>query len=121
MELGQLVSDEVALWTFVQGLKMDMKREVLREKNLTTLSDAILSAERADAVDKFAKFEFKGPPVRKDDSIVPMDVDAMQKGKQPVRGKCGGFGSLSGSHSSPGSFGGPDQPSRSGFNGTLNN
>ena len=43
---------------------MDLKREVLRERNLTTLSDAILSAERADAVDKFAKFGFKGPPVR---------------------------------------------------------
>ena len=60
---------------------MDLKREVLRERNLTTLSDAILSAECADAVDKFAKFGFKGPPVRKDDGIVPMDVDAMQKGK----------------------------------------
>ena len=46
---------------------MDLKREVLRERNLPTLSDAILSAERTDAVDKFAKFGFKGPPVRKDD------------------------------------------------------
>ena len=70
---------------------MDLKREVLRERNLTTLSDAILSAERADAVDKFAKFGFQGPPVRKDDGIVPMDVDASQKGKQPVRGGRGRF------------------------------
>ena len=60
---------------------MELKREVLRERNLTTLSDAILSAERADAVEKFAKFGFRGPPVRKNDGIVPMDVDALQKNK----------------------------------------
>ena len=56
---------------------MDLKRKVLCKRNLTTLSEAILSAERADAVENFAKFGFKGPPVRKDDGIVPMDVDAM--------------------------------------------
>jgi hypothetical protein len=56
LELGSLVTDESALWQFVTGLKVELKREVLREKSLTTLSDAILSAERADAVDKFVRF-----------------------------------------------------------------
>ena len=77
MELGTLVTDEIGLWTFVQGLKMELKREVLHEKNTITLSDAILATERADAVEKFAKFGFKDPPVCKTDGIVPMDVDAI--------------------------------------------
>ena len=46
-------------------------------KNLTTLSDAILSAERANAVDKFAKYGFRGALVKKNDGIVPVDVDTM--------------------------------------------
>jgi hypothetical protein len=47
LELGPLVTDEIALWQFVAGLKTELKREVLREKSLMTLSDAILAAERA--------------------------------------------------------------------------
>ena len=45
LELGNLVTDENALWTFVSGLKYDLKKEVLQERNLATLSNAILSAE----------------------------------------------------------------------------
>jgi hypothetical protein len=60
LELGALVTDESALWQFVTGLKVELKREVMREKSLTTLSDAILSAERADAVEKFVKFGARG-------------------------------------------------------------
>lgn len=59
LELGTLVSDDSVLWGFVAGLKMDLKREVLRQPNLTTVEDAILAAERADAVDKFARFGMK--------------------------------------------------------------
>lgn len=59
MELDTLISDESALWGFISGLKLDLKKEVLREKNLVTLEDAILSAERADAVDKFARFNIR--------------------------------------------------------------
>ena len=44
----------------MSGLKYDLKKEVLRERNLTVLSDAILAAERADAVEKFAKYGTRG-------------------------------------------------------------
>ena len=54
-----------------------MKKEVLRERNITTLSDAILAAERADAVERFAKFGVHVGIVRKarDSGPVPMEID----------------------------------------------
>ena len=72
------------------GLKVDLKREVLREKSLTTLSDAILAAERADAVEKFVRYGAKGVPQKpahkqRHDGPVPMEIDAMNKGKQPAK------------------------------------
>jgi hypothetical protein len=92
LELGSLVTDETALWQFVTGLKMELKREVLREKSITTLSDAILAAERADAVDKFVRYGARGVPARtsqqRDTGIVPMDIDAMRttRAHAPARG-----------------------------------
>lgn len=55
LELGGLVTDEAALWKFVGGLKYELKREVMRERSLITLSDATLAAERADAAERFAR------------------------------------------------------------------
>lgn len=93
LELGSLVTDESALWQFVTGLKMELKREVLREKSLLTLSDAILAAERADAVEKFVRFGARGAPVRtttpaRASGPVPMDIDAMRTvARPPARGR----------------------------------
>lgn len=66
---------------------MELKREVLREKNLTTLSDAILAAERADAVDKFIRYGAKGPPIKQQrNGPVPMELGNVQQrpGNRPV-------------------------------------
>lgn len=54
LELGNLVTDETKLWQFIRGLKPEIRKEVLRDAHITTLSDAILVAERIDAADKFA-------------------------------------------------------------------
>ena len=34
LELGTLVTEEAVLWKFILGLKYELKREVLRERNL---------------------------------------------------------------------------------------
>ena len=86
MELGNLVTDEAVLWKFIGGLQYNLKREVLREKHLTTLSDAVLAAERAEACEKFARFGHKGKLPRNDGSV-PMDIDAMQKPVPKAPGK----------------------------------
>lgn len=78
MELDSLVTDEAALWQFVGGLKLDLHREVLKQPNVTLLEDAILAAERADAVERFARFGFKGASKQaKKDDIVPMELGAV--------------------------------------------
>lgn len=58
MDLGDLITDAAALWAFVGGLKIDLRREVLRQTNVTVLEDAILAAERADATERFVKYGF---------------------------------------------------------------
>jgi hypothetical protein len=86
LELGQLITDESALWQFVSGLKPELKREVLREKHLATLSDAILAAERANAVEQFVRYGARGAPARsapRDTGPVPMDIDAMRTVARP--------------------------------------
>ncbi len=66
------------------------------------MDDAILAAERADAVERFVKFGFKGQSMsKKNDDIVPMDIDTLrsrvhngsrgssssgQRGRVPMRG-----------------------------------
>ena len=82
MELGQLVTDETKLWQFIRGLKADIRKEVLRDANLQTLSDAILAAERIDAADKFADnfdtFKRKNKQYKQDvlnDYTEPMEID----------------------------------------------
>lgn len=81
LELGHLVSDESALWGFVSGLNIDLRREVLRS-NLTTLEDAYLAAERADACKKFVRYGVKqGKMTKKNNDIVPMDIDTMRNTK----------------------------------------
>ena len=56
---------------------MELKREVLRERNLSVLGDAILAAERAEAAEKFAKYGVRGivKPTSGNSDIVPMDID----------------------------------------------
>jgi hypothetical protein len=80
MELNDLVTDTSALWTFVGGLKIDLRREVLKQQNVTLLEDAILAAERADAVERFAQFGFRGvaKQPKRNDGIVPMELGNMQ-------------------------------------------
>ena len=59
LELGKLVTDEATLWQFIGGLKHNIRREVLKDAHLTTLSDAILIAERVDAAEQFAEVGFR--------------------------------------------------------------
>ena len=82
MELGSLVTDEACLWRVISGLNYQLRKEVLRERNLQTVSDAMLAAERADAAERMAKFGIKRELVRgaKNDDIVPMDIDNMRSG-----------------------------------------
>ena len=54
MELGNLATDESKFWQFIRGLQPALRKEVLKDANLSALSDAILVAERIDAADKFA-------------------------------------------------------------------
>ena len=49
-----MVTDESKLWQFIRGLKPEIRKEVLKDANMSTLSDAILVAERIDAADTFA-------------------------------------------------------------------
>ncbi len=91
MELGSLVTDEACLWRFISGLNYQLRKEVLRERNLQTVSDAMLAAERADAVERMAKFGIKRELVRgaKNDDIVPMDIDNMRSGPSARGGRHG--------------------------------
>lgn len=52
---------------------------MLRERNLSVLSDAILAAERAEAVERFAKHGIRGNVKLGGSNTgpVPMDIDAM--------------------------------------------
>ena len=46
MELGSLVTDDAKLFRFISGLRSDVQQHVLLDTKVTTLSDAILLAER---------------------------------------------------------------------------
>lgn len=50
-----MVTDEIVLWQFIRGLRPDLRKEVLKDTNLTTVSDAIIIAERSEAANKFAE------------------------------------------------------------------
>lgn len=43
------------LWQFIRGLRPDLRKEVLKDTNLTVVSDAIIIAERCEAANKFAE------------------------------------------------------------------
>jgi hypothetical protein len=60
----------------------------MRERSLQTLSDAILAAERAEAVEKYIRYGAK-PNVqkpasnyRRNDGPTPMEIDTMQGGQR---------------------------------------
>lgn len=62
---------------------------MLQNPNLATLEDAILSAERADAVDKFARLgvKMKSAPTARGNGPVPMELGAVnqhQRGQNVV-------------------------------------
>ena len=46
LELGDLVTDDQKLFRFMQGLKPQVQQPVLMDTSVSTLSDAILLAER---------------------------------------------------------------------------
>ncbi len=70
---------------------------MLRDRNLITLSDTVLAAERADAVEMFARFGFCGMPKkgRAVDESVPIEVDIVNKMRagrsSGASGQCGGY------------------------------
>ena len=83
LELGNLVTDEAVLWQFIRGLKPELRMEVLKDPNLTTVSDAILIAERIEAASKFAEnFDsYKNKNKQYQREILdhdPMDIDYLQ-------------------------------------------
>ena len=54
-ELGNVVTDEAVLWQFVKGLKPHLRKEVLKDPNLSTVSDAILIAEHLNTAENFSE------------------------------------------------------------------
>ena len=81
-----MVTDESKLWQFIRGLKPEIRKEVLKDANMSTLSDAILVAERIDAADNFsdnfANFKKKNKQYKHEilqDYTEPMDIDTLYK------------------------------------------
>jgi hypothetical protein len=84
LELGTLITDEIKLWQFIKGLKPHIRKDVLKDHNLNTISDAIIIAERINAAEKFADnfkdYKNKNSNYKKknlDDFSEPMDIDTM--------------------------------------------
>lgn len=56
LELGNLVTDDAKLFRFIQGLRPDVQQHVLLDTSVSTLSDAILLAERVQQAQDFRKY-----------------------------------------------------------------
>jgi hypothetical protein len=82
LELGSLVTEEAVLWKFISGLRYELKREVLRERSLQVLGDAILAAERANAMEQFARGSHRVVPKKPRDTTVPMDLGNVRAQRQ---------------------------------------
>ena len=55
LELDSLVTTDMVLHRFVSGLKPEIQKDVLLQTQITTLSDAVLAAERVQAALNFVK------------------------------------------------------------------
>lgn len=78
MELGDVVTDEAALHSFVGGLKPDIKMWVLMDRTITTLLEATQCADRVELAKKGASSGDR-------DHSTPMDLDLMQGQNQGRR------------------------------------
>ena len=88
-ELGGNIPDNFAINRFITGLKYEIKKHVLTNTNVTTLTDAILSAERAQATFDFLKSDnphyfqknkrFGKQNQRNRDESVPMELGHSKK------------------------------------------
>ena len=76
LELGDLVTDDQKLFRFIQGLKPEVQQHVLLQTDVTTLSEAILLAERVQQAQDFQKYGTlrKQPNRAPRDNTVPMEL-----------------------------------------------
>ena len=81
LELGNLVTDDAKLFRFISGLKQDVQQNILLDTNVTTLSDAILLAERVPQTQDFRKYgtTYKNQPKPPRNHTVPMELGIMSR------------------------------------------